>query len=102
MILHIDVGRERSIFAIERALEQDGLIFLATQKETSIENPKLDDLYNMGTFASVKSIKELDNGAHRVLIEGIARAEWTKYKEDDLFPVVDVTTYQDSTEVDIE
>lgn len=102
MILHIDVGRERSIFAIERALEQDSLIFLATQKDASIENPERDDLYDIGTFAAVKSIKELENGTHRVLIEGIARAEWTKYEEDDLFSVVDVTTYQDTTKVDVE
>ncbi|AOV07576.1 endopeptidase La [Sporosarcina ureilytica] len=103
MILHIDVGRERSILAIERALEQDSLIFLATQKDTKIENPERDDLYDIGTFAAVKSVKELENGTHRVLIEGIARAEWTKYEEDDLFSIVDVTTYQDNTaKVDVE
>lgn len=102
MILHIDVGRERSVFAIERALEQEGLIFLATQKDTSIENPNEDDLYEMGTLAKVKSIKELENNTHRVLIEGVARAEWRAYREADLFPVVDVTTYEDSTVMDIE
>ena len=45
MILHIDVGRERSVFAIEHAIAQDNLIFLATQKDMSIENPEPEDLY---------------------------------------------------------
>ena len=45
MILHIDVGRERSVFAIEHAIAQDNLIFLATQKDISIENPEPEDLY---------------------------------------------------------
>lgn len=102
MILHIDVGRERSVFAIERALEQEGLIFLATQKDTSIENPEEDDLYEIGTLAKVKSIKELENNTHRVLIEGVARAEWHTYREADLFPVVDVATQEDSVVLDIE
>lgn len=102
MILHIDVGRERSVFAIERALEQEGVIFLATQKDTSIENPEEADLYEMGTLAKVKSIKELENNTHRVLIEGIARAEWNTYREADLFPVVDVVTFEESTALDIE
>ena len=50
MILHIDVGRERSVFAIEHAIAQDNLIFLATQQDTSIENPKAEDLYEIGRW----------------------------------------------------
>ena len=50
MILHIDVGRERSVFAIEHAIAQDNLIFLATQKDISIENPESGDLYEIGTL----------------------------------------------------
>ena len=68
MVLHIDVGRERSVFAIERALDNDGFIFLATQKDTGLEDPERDDIYDMGTLATVKSIKELENGTFRVLI----------------------------------
>ena len=102
MVLHIDVGRERSIYAIEQAMEQENLIFLASQIDTSVENPNPDDLYDVGTLAYIKSMTELENGAYRVLIEGLERAEWTKYKEVDLYPVVDVTTYPDTTEKDVE
>jgi ATP-dependent Lon protease len=56
MVLHIDVGRERSVFAIEHAIAQDNLIFLATQKEISNESPEPDDLFSIGTLANVKSL----------------------------------------------
>ena len=102
MVLHIDVGRERSVFAIEHAIAQDNLIFLATQKEISIENPEPDDLYSIGTLANVKSLTQLPNGTYRVLIEGIERAEWSNYEEADLYPVVGVNSFPDSEEVDPE
>ena len=102
MVLHIDVGRERSVFAIEHAIAQDNLIFLATQKEISNESPEPDDLFSFGTLANVKSLTQLPNGTYRVLIEGIERAEWSNYEEADLYPVVEVKSYPDSKEVDRE
>ena len=102
MILHIDVGRERSVFAIEQSIAKDNLLFLATQKDISIEDPTPDDLYDIGTLALVKSMTELPNGTYRVLIEGIERAEWTQYKEVDLYPVVDVKASADKTDIDAE
>lgn len=102
MVLHIDVGRERSVFAIEHAIAKNNLIFLATQQNLSIENPNPKDLYDIGTLALVKSMTKLPNGTYRVLIEGLERAEWTKYKEDDLFPVVDVIVSPDKVEKDAE
>ena len=54
MILHIDVGRDRSIAAIEHAITQDSLIFLATQKDESVEDPTPEDLYDIGTLALCK------------------------------------------------
>jgi ATP-dependent Lon protease len=102
MTLHIDVGRERSVFAIEHAIAQDNLIFLATQRDMSIENPDSNELYDIGTLAFVKSMTQLPNGTYRVLLEGIERAEWTKYEEADLYPVVDVKGSPDSAEKDAE
>ena len=102
MILHIDVGRERSVFAIEHAIAQDNLIFLATQRDMSIENPEPEDLYEIGTLAYVKSLTQLPNGTYRVLIEGVERAEWSNYQEADLYPVVDVVGYPDDDEKDAE
>jgi len=102
MVLHIDVGRERSVFAIEQAIAKDSLLFLATQKDMSIEDPEPEDLYNIGTLAHVKSMIELPNGTYRVLLEGIERAEWSAYKEIDLYPVVDVEGTEDKSDLDTE
>ncbi|BAQ11612.1 ATP-dependent protease la 1 [Bacillus sp. OxB-1] len=102
MVLHIDVGRERSVFAIEHAIAQDNLIFLATQKDMSDENPEPEDLYTVGTLAFVKSMTHLPNGTYRVLIEGIERGEWSNYEEADLYPVVEVESSPDNEEVTAE
>ena len=102
MILHLDVGRDRSIAAIEHSLTQDSLIFLATQKEESVEEPTPEDLYDIGTLAFVKSLTELPNGTYRVLIEGIERAEWTKYEEKADYSVASITSIADDIENDFE
>lgn len=102
MILHIDVARVRSIAAIEQAIKEDNLIFLATQKDVSEEEPDPDGIYDIGTLAFVKSMTELPNGTQRILIEGMQRAEWTKYEENEEYSVVEVTSTSDSTEIDIE
>ncbi|MFS0575394.1 endopeptidase La [Sporosarcina sp. 179-K 3D1 HS] len=102
MVLHIDVGRERSVFAIEHAIAQDNYIFLATQKDISDENPGPEDLYKIGTLAFVKSMTHLPNGTYRVLIEGIERGVWSNYEEADLYPVVEVESAPDSEEVTLE
>lgn len=102
MTLHIDVGRERSVFAIEHAIAQDNLLFLATQIDLNEEDPQPEDLYHLGTLARVKSMTQLPNGTYRVLLEGIERAEWTDYEEADLYPVVTVNGFPDSTTVDSE
>ncbi|VDG97939.1 Lon protease 1 [Lysinibacillus sphaericus] len=102
MTLHIDVGRERSVFAIEHAIANNNLIFLATQTDIKDEDPQPEDLFHLGTLALVKSMTQLPNGTYRVLIEGIERAEWTDYEEADLYPVVTVNGFPDLTEVDAE
>ena len=54
MVLHIDVGRERSIAALEEAMLKDSRVFLLTQKDLQIESPKKQDLYDIGTIVKVK------------------------------------------------
>ncbi|ARD47082.1 endopeptidase La [Sporosarcina sp. P33] len=102
MLLHIDVGRERSIFAIEHALAGDHKVFLATQKDLTLENPEKEDLHKIGTLANIKSITQLPNGTYRVLIEGLHRALWNSYKEADLYPVVNAACYEENDEKDVE
>lgn len=83
IVLHLDVGRDKSIAALETAMLNDQLIFLAAQKEASIEDPASDDMFRIGTVAKINQMLKLPNGTMRVLVEGKYRAEYTDYKETD-------------------
>ncbi|HWI46771.1 MAG TPA: endopeptidase La [Rummeliibacillus sp.] len=102
ILLHIDVGRERSIEALEKAMADDNLIFLVTQKVMSVENPVQDDLYEVGTVAYVKQMLKLPNGTLRVLVEGLNRARIKKCVDHEDYMSVDLENLIDSKEVDIE
>lgn len=102
MVLHLDVGREKSIQALEKAMVDDSLIFLTTQKEVSIDEPDEDDLYHMGTLTKVKQMLKLPNGTIRVLVEGLARGEILSFLEKDEYFLVEVKVYEDREEKDIE
>src|SRR5690625_3507620 len=79
MVLHLDVGREKSVTAIEKAMMDDHKIFLAAQKQVSLEDPEPNDIYQVGTVAKVKQMLKLPNGTNRVLVEGIQRAELVRF-----------------------
>lgn len=74
-IVHFDVSRERSIRAVEEAMLQDQEIFLLAQRDASVENPTLEDLYKIGCVARVKQVVKLPKNIRRVLVEGLERAE---------------------------
>ncbi len=74
MILHFDVRRKKSVLAIKKAMESDQRIFLVTQRDIKVDNPKQEDLYTVGTVASVKQIVNQNNDIFRVLVEGTSRA----------------------------
>ncbi|WP_391557292.1 endopeptidase La [Robertmurraya sp.] len=102
MVLHLDVGREKSVQALEKAMVDDSLIFLTTQKEVSIDEPLEDDLYKMGTLTKVKQMLKLPNGTIRVLVEGLKRAEIVTFFEEDDHYSVEIKTYEDPVEKDAE
>jgi ATP-dependent Lon protease len=79
MVIHLDVGREKSVHSIEEAMIQDRIIFLATQKEAQTDDPTEEDIYQIGTVAEVKQLLKLPGGTIRVLVEGIARAKVRQY-----------------------
>ncbi|WP_019154720.1 endopeptidase La [Robertmurraya massiliosenegalensis] len=102
MVLHLDVGRDKSVQALEKAMVDDSLIFLTTQKDMSIDDPGEEDLFRMGTLTKVKQMLKLPNGTIRVLVEGLKRAEIISfYDEKDHF-AVSLKTYVDSSEKDVE
>lgn len=81
MRLHIDVGRDRSVAALEEAMDNDKEILLITQKDVQVDEPTEQDLYSIGTVAYIKQLMKLPNGTLRILVEGLSRAEWSNYTE---------------------
>ncbi|MGG1215210.1 endopeptidase La [Micromonospora provocatoris] len=102
MVLHIDVGRNRSVAALEQAMLEDQLILLVTQKEMHDEQPEEQDLYQVGTMAYVKQMLKLPNGTLRVLVEGVARATWSNYQALDKYTVVDIDVKEEKIDKDVE
>lgn len=102
MVLHIDVGRKRSVAALEHAMMNDNKIFLTTQKDLRVEKPEKEDLYMIGTYVSVKQMLKLPNGTLRILVEGICRGKIVHYQENDDFTTVDIELHEDSKEKDVE
>ncbi len=90
MTLYFDVGREKSIKALEEAMINDQLIFLVAQKDASTDSPGEEDIYNIGTISKVKQLLKLQGDTIRVLVEGISRAEIKNIIQKEPFFVVEV------------
>lgn len=91
MILHFDVGRVKSIKAIEEAMLKDQNIFLASQKDPNTEDPSFEEINTFGTIAQIKQLLRLPGDNIRVLVEGIHRAKVTNFIENEPFYKVEVT-----------
>ena len=78
MTLHFDVGRKKSIEALQSAMENDQRVFLVTQKDASVDDPMLEDLYKTGVICSIKQMLRIPNSNNlRVIVEGEDRGELT-------------------------
>ena len=85
MIVPLFVGREKSVRALEDVMSDDKQILLVTQKNASDDDPGQDDIYKVGTIASVLQLLKLPDGTVKVLVEGNARAQITGYVENESF-----------------
>lgn len=85
MVLHFDVGREKSINALEEAMINDQMIFLTTQKEAETDIPTEEDFYKVGTISKIKQMLKLPGDAIRVLVEGISRAKIIELTQEEPF-----------------
>ncbi|WP_046215726.1 endopeptidase La [Paenibacillus wulumuqiensis] len=83
MVLHLDVGRDKSVKALEKAMVDDNLILLCSQSEVNIEEPSQDEIFKIGTIAKVRQMLKLPNGTMRVLVEGLERAEVIEYTDNE-------------------
>lgn len=73
MVIHFDVGRDKSVSALEQAMLDDSFILLCTQRNPKTDEPTPDDFYHVGTVSKVKQMLKLPGGSIRVLVEGINR-----------------------------
>lgn len=102
MVLHLDVGREKSVQALEKAMVDEHLICLATQKEVGINDPSEEDIFEVGTLSKVKQMLKLPNGTIRVLVEGINRARILQYIDDEDTFLVQIEQIEESEEANSE
>lgn len=94
MIIHFDLSRDKSIVAVQQAMLADQRMFVVAQKNPDVEEPAVEDLYQVGTVVLVKQITKLPNGIVRILVEGLFRARIDGLAEED-YLAVDLTVLDD-------
>jgi len=97
-VIHLDVGRKKSISAIEDAMMDTKEIFLATQKEAQTDEPEIEDIYTAGTVAEIKQILKMPGGTMRVLVEGLHRAKITRFISSEPYMQVEIEEYKEDNE----
>ena len=100
MVLHFDVGRPKSVAALEKAMMEDQRIFLVAQMDAEIEEPALSDLCRVGTIAQVKQVLNLPGDSIRVLVEGLQRAVMGTLLSEDPCMVATVRPVKEETAQD--
>jgi ATP-dependent Lon protease len=93
MVIHFDVGREKSVQALEKSMMDDSLILLCTQINPKLEEPTTDDFYHVGTIAKVKQMLKLPGGSIRVLVEGLNRGKVKKVVQTEPYFLAEAEEY---------
>jgi ATP-dependent Lon protease len=105
MVIPLFVGREKSIVALDEAMNSDKQILLIAQKQADIDEPTIDDIYELGTLATILQLLKLPDGTVKVLVEGGARAALVQPYADEYFSadirLVEEDLDADSREVDV-
>lgn len=92
-VIHFDIGRERSINALEEAMLEDSDIFLTVQKEADKDNPKEEDFYEVGVICRIKQMIKMPGDNIRVLVEGINRAKISAITQEEPYFEVELEEY---------
>lgn len=98
MVIPLFVGREKSIKALEVAMERDRIIFLVAQKDARTDDPQKKDIYEIGTISEILQILKLPDGAIRVLVEGLTRVKIKEYLQEDPYFEVSIERINENTE----
>ena len=99
MVIHFDVGREKSVIALENAMINGQQIFVASQKDPKVEEADKEDIFKIGTICSVKQILKLAGDTVRVLVEGEYRGEILSYIEDEEFFKAEIRVLEDEESI---
>lgn len=83
VVVHFDVGRPKSIAAIEHSMLEEQEVFLAAQKDSAVEEPSKDDIYSVGTICKIKQILKMNDNTIRVLVEGYKKARIVEFIDDE-------------------
>ena len=104
MLLPLFVGRDKSIRAVERAVSNDGLLLLATQKDPSVEDPEPEEIFTVGTVGRILRMLKLPDGRVKTLVQGIVKAKIVKYvKKKSLYQVkIEIIKEGTSKEINLE
>jgi len=97
MLIPLFVGREKSVRAVEAAVIQDGYLLLVTQKDSSIENPKKDAIYTIGTVGRVLRMLKLPDGSVKAIVQGVAKAKIVTYLRNKAYYRVKVEIIKEHT-----
>ena len=94
MVLHFDIGRDRSIQALNEAVENNARrVFLTAQQDITTDNPKASQLYPVGVVAEVKQVIRIPNMGLRVMVEGLYRAKYVEVVQEDPYFVAETRIY---------
>ncbi|ACU88183.1 endopeptidase La [Desulfomicrobium baculatum] len=92
MILPLFVGRDKSVQAVDAALNGSRYIFISTQKDEGVDDPSPEDLYTTGTVAMIMRMLKMPDGRLKVLVQGLTRARITDFVQHDPFDMVNIQT----------
>ena len=102
MVLPLYIGREKSIQAVEAAMEKNRMLFLATQKDPSVEEPKPDEIFRIGTVCRILRVLKLPEGHFKVLIQGLEKAQVARFTAKKYFYNVKINLIPDISYESIE
>jgi ATP-dependent Lon protease len=95
MVIHFDVGREKSVKALEEAMLKNQKIFLTTQKSIEVDDPSMEEIHEIGTLCKVKQMLKLPGDTIRVLVEGLSRAKISEILQEEPFIKVVIDEFSD-------
>ncbi|WP_068546783.1 endopeptidase La [Thalassotalea crassostreae] len=100
MVIPLFVGREKSIRCLDRAMENDKRVFLVAQKDAGIDEPQAEDLFEVGTVATILQMLKLPDGTVKVLVEGMQRASVKEFTETEEYFIANIEYLQAEQEED--